>query len=395
MSMIRRLSNPEARIKALEGRLQQYPSSAAFFPLASLLWEKGEADHAENLLRSGLATYPNYAAAGVLLGEILISKDEHEQAARFIGKALEIAPWNISGQRLLVECNRRKGDEEATQVALRVVNMFEADEVATLSTMTDSGVDSAPVVAPEGKLDTMATPALAELYMAQGHLGKARDIYARLLESDPAKVEWNERLTAIREQISQGEDVDASRGYRGMEETLDLIAGEVIGEQEAYPETKTGDFAPEKMETHEGGAKTSAAAFEDLDDGSSPTDKVSEAENERGEFSVDPGEEDDVDEKVVDSVLRKMIELYVEEENDAQALDMCRKAQVMGQSTPWILEKISVLEQNVEESAASLLRHDAEKDKDRSKLVIPLADQRVVETLEGWFETLQRRKAKV
>ena len=28
----------------------------------------------------------------------------------------------------------------------------------------------------------------------------------------------------------------------------------------------------------------------------------------------DPGEEDDVDEKVVDSVLRKMIELYVEEE---------------------------------------------------------------------------------
>ena len=395
MSMIRRLSNPEARIKALEGRLQQYPSSAAFFPLASLLWEKGEADHAENLLRSGLATYPNYAAAGVLLGEILISKDEHEQAARFIGKVLEIAPWNISGQRLLVECNRRKGDEEATQVALRVVNMFEADEVATLSTMTDSGVDSAPVVAPEGKLDTMATPALAELYMAQGHLGKARDIYARLLESDPAKVEWNERLTAIREQISQGEDVDASRGYRGMEETLDLIAGEVIGEQEAYPETKTGDFAPEKMETHESGAKTSAAAFEDLGDGSSPTDKVSEAENERGEFSVGPGEEDDVDEKVVDSVLRKMIELYVEEENDAQALDMCRKAQVMGQSTPWILEKISVLEQNVEESAASLLRHDAEKDKDRSKPVIPLADQRVVETLEGWFETLQRRKAKV
>ena len=90
-----------------------------------------------------------------------------------------------------------------------------------------------------------------------------------------------------------------------------------------------------------------------------------------------------------------MIELYVEEENDAQALDMCRKAQVMGQSTPWILEKISILEQKMEESAASLLRHDAEKDKDRSKLVIPLADQRVVETLEGWFETLQRRKAKV
>ena len=147
--MIRRLSNPEARIKALEGRLQQYPSSAAFFPLASLLWEKGEVDQAENLLKGGLATYPNYAAAGVLLGEILISKDEHGQATRFISKALEIAPWNISGQRLLAECWRKKGDEEAAQVALRAAEMFGAEEVSAQSVITDSDVDSPPSVVPK------------------------------------------------------------------------------------------------------------------------------------------------------------------------------------------------------------------------------------------------------
>ena len=147
--MIRRLSNPEARIKALEGRLQQYPSSAAFFPLASLLWEKGEVDQAENLLKSGLATYPNYAAAGVLLGEILISKDEHELATRFISKALEVAPWNISGQRLLAECWRKKGDEEAAQVALRAAEMFGAEEVSAQSVMTDSDVDSPHLLFPK------------------------------------------------------------------------------------------------------------------------------------------------------------------------------------------------------------------------------------------------------
>ena len=391
--MIRRLSNPEARIKALEGRLQQYPSSAAFFPLASLLWEKGEIDQAENLLKGGLATYPNYAAAGVLLGEILISKDEHGQATRFISKALEIAPWNISGQSLLAECWRKKGDEEAAQIALRAAEMFGAEEVSAQSAITDSDVDSPPPVVPEEELDAVATPALAELYMAQGHLDKARDVYERLLESEPAKVEWNERLAAIREQISRGEDVDVPTGYPEMGENLDLIAGEVKGEANVSGETKADDVASGDTEADEGGAGTSTAEFEDLGDALDPADKVGGTENEGRESSVGPGEEDVVEEKVVDSILRKVVELYVEEENDAQALDMCRKAQALGENAPWMLEKISVLERKVEESAASLLPNDVEEDKDRTTLVSPSTDQRVVETLEGWLETLQRRKA--
>lgn len=377
----------------MEERLQQYPSSAAFFPLASLLWEKGEVDQAENLLRNGLATYPNYAAAGVLLGEILISKDEHEQATRFVAKALEIAPWNILGQRLLAECWRRKGDEEATQVALRAVEMFRTEEVSPQSAITDSDVGSSSPVVSKGELDAVATPALAELYMAQGHLDKARDVYERLLDFEPAKAEWNERLTAIREQMSQDEDVDVPTGYPEMGENLDLIAGEVKGEADVPCEAKADDAASEDMEADKGDVEASESEFEDLADVSSSTDKISEAENEGREFNVVPEEEGVVDEKVVVPILRKMIELYVEEGNDAQALDICLKAQTLGENAPWILEKVSALERKVEESTASLLPNDAKKDKDRPKSVLPLADQRVVETLEGWLETLQRRKA--
>ena len=391
--MIRRLRNPESRIKVLEGRLQQYPSSAVFFPLASLLWEKGLVDQAENLLKSGLATYPNYAAAGVLLGEILITKEEHEQAVRYITKALEIAPWNISGRRLLAECYRKEGDEEAMQVALRVAKMLEGDEVAIQSAIIDSNVDSAPVVVPEGELDEVATPALAELYMAQGHLDKARDVYERLLESEPAKVEWNERLVAIKEQISQGEDGDGPTGYPEMGENLDLIAGEIKGEANVPGEAKADDVASGNMEAVEGDVDTSAAEFQDLGDALSPADKIAESENEGREPGTAPEEEGVVGEKAVDSILRKMVELYVEEDNDALALDMCRKAQALGENAPWMLEKISVLERKMEESAASLLRYEEEEDKDRSTPGLLRADQMVVETLEDWLETLQRRKA--
>ncbi len=392
--MIRRLSNPEARVKALEGRLQQYPSSAAFFPLACHLWEKGEADQAENLLKSGLATYPNYAAAGVLLGEILISKDEHEQAARFIAKAVEIVPWNISGQRLLAECYRKAGNEEAAKVTLSVANMIAADEVTPKIVVADADADSAPVVGPEEELGEVITPALAELYLAQGFLDKAQDVYERLLESDPAKVEWNERLAAIREQLSQHTDVDTPTGYPGTEENLDLIAGEVKGETDVPDEVRSGAVTPEEMEPDEGGAETSTAETKDSGEDLSPTGITSEVDVEEPGYSVS-SEEDVVSEEVVDPILQKVIELYIQEENDSQALDLCQKAQFLGVNTPWILGKISTLEQKMEESTASLLHNKVEEDKDRSTPILSLADSKVVETLEGWLETLDRRRAKV
>ncbi|MCE2451358.1 MAG: tetratricopeptide repeat protein [Nitrospinae bacterium] len=391
MSIIRRLSNPGARIKALEGRLQQYPSSAAFFPLASLFWEKGEADQAENLLKSGLSTYPNYAAAGVLLGEILISKDDHEQAARFIAKALEIAPWNISGQRLLAECYQKEGDGEAEQIALKAANMFEADKAVSQDVVADTNVDKASVVDPEDELGEVVTPALAELYLAQGHLDNARDVYERLLESDPANIQWNERLAAIRKELSQHEDVDTPTGYPGTEENLDLVADEVIGEPDVRDEATTDAVTPEQMEPVEVGAETSSAEFEGSGEDLTLTNTESEYDKERRECSVSPAE-DVVREKFVDSILQKLIECYIQEKNELLALDMCRKAQDLGVNASWVMIKISELERKVEESAVSLLRNDAEEDKDRTTQVLPLADQRVVDTLEDWLETLQRRK---
>ncbi len=375
----------------MEGRLQQYPSSAAFFPLASLFWEKGEADQAENLLKSGLSTYPNYAAAGVLLGEILISKDDHEQAARFIAKALEIAPWNISGQRLLAECYQKEGDGEAEQIALKAANMFEADKAVSQDVVADTNVDKASVVDPEDELGEVVTPALAELYLAQGHLDNARDVYERLLESDPANIQWNERLAAIRKELSQHEDVDTPTGYPGTEENLDLVADEVIGEPDVRDEATTDAVTPEQMEPVEVGAETSSAEFEGSGEDLTLTNTESEYDKERRECSVSPAE-DVVREKFVDSILQKLIECYIQEKNELLALDMCRKAQDLGVNASWVMIKISELERKVEESAVSLLRNDAEEDKDRTTQVLPLADQRVVDTLEDWLETLQRRK---
>ena len=69
------------------------------------------------------------------------------------------------------------------------------------------------------------------------------------------------------------------------------------------------DVTPEDIEKNDSGTETPSAEFQDSGVVSSPTDDVSEVDKEGQESSVTSGEEDVIGEKVVDSILYKMIEL--------------------------------------------------------------------------------------
>ncbi len=352
--MARRPRDPEARIEALEERLERCPSSAAFFPLASLLWEKGEAERAEDLLRKGLLAHPDYAAAGVLLGEILLAGDAHEEAARHLEKALELTPWNVSGRRLLATCHQMSGDAVAALAALEVVDMFESDEEAARKAMGDSGDDAAPAEASDEGVEAVATPSLAELYLAQGHPDRAAAVYERLLDADPQNAEWKAKLAVIRERVARGEERAAPTGYPGMDGELDLIAGETEDAAEASAEPR--DAAP----LHAGAEDTRGALPEAL-----PV-RAADAAREEEEAGAPPGEES------ADSILMRLIELYVEEGDGARALDVGRKARALGLDSLRLQGRISALEEEQARSA-----------------------RETVEALERWLAALRRRKAGV
>ena len=407
--MARRLRDPEARIEALERRLERNPSSAAFFPLASLLWEKGEARRAEELLENGLLVHPDYAAAGVLLGEILLARGEREEAARRVEKALEITPWNISGRRLRAARHRERGDEAAAREALRAVEMFEADEAAAQSAMGGSGEDAASAGAPEPE-DAMApvpTPSLAELYLAQGHPDKAAGIYERLLASGSPNTEWENRLAAIRERMTPGAERPARTGYPGMDENLDLIAGEIESAEGTSPEFPAEDFERTGAARGEGAEapdadslRPSAAEMEAAFGEEAPWEEDDEALPEAGPIRSARGEAEAgetpselPDEEGADSILMKMVDLYVEEGNRAQALDVCRKARALGRESPRLLERISALEREEAESPGSLSPDGPEEGEGEPLPALSFADREVVEALEGWLAALRRRKA--
>jgi len=50
-------------------------------------------------------------------------------------------------------------------------------------------------------MDHMTTKTLAEIYLQQGHLEEAYDIYKTLAEKDPFNAEIQERLEELREKL--------------------------------------------------------------------------------------------------------------------------------------------------------------------------------------------------
>ncbi|MBI3128825.1 MAG: tetratricopeptide repeat protein [Candidatus Tectomicrobia bacterium] len=296
--MARRPRDPKARIEALGQRMEKVPSSPAFFPLASLLWQQGDAPRAEKFLRAGLEAHPAYSAARVLLGEILLAMDRPEEAAEELAAAVQVSPWNLQGQRLLADCLHRAGDEAGERKALRIAAMFDSSDAGARALL-----EEAPRPAPEAKRARpeageeapapVATPSLAELYTSQGHHAQAAEVYRQLLRKEPGNAEWKKKLGLLEERLAPGAsppgppasavpDLDfdleeeIAPGARSGEEKspapapaldddLDALLGEADRAQAALPalDQEDGDLALEIAEEPKaGGAAPGAPAGE-------------------------------------------------------------------------------------------------------------------------------------
>ncbi|MDA0999108.1 MAG: tetratricopeptide repeat protein [bacterium] len=246
--MARQPKDPDAQIQTLEGVMENDPTSAAFFPLATLVSEKGDERRAESLLRSGLENHPAYAPARVLLAGLLITQEKTAEAVDHLEMAVRLTPWNLTALRLLAQCRRLAGDEAGARQALRVAGMFDPDDEEARSLLAEdvsvSLLSSAEAGASsEGSvLDVVPTPSLAELYRSQGHVKKAHEIYRKLLEDEPENTEWLEAAGSLKDLIDRGAlDADvrplAGAGEAGASDDLEDLFGD---EEEATAEAPSG-----------------------------------------------------------------------------------------------------------------------------------------------------------
>ncbi len=219
--MIDDLPDIAQQIAHFEARLRLDPESRVFLPLADLYRRSGELEHARDLLESGLGIHTRFLAARAALGLVQVQLGQTDAARASLDQVLAVDPDNDLALEVLLDEAAERGDWQGVRdLAVRLLRLRPEDPAVAealqeararlegrpigattvVATTADDGASTAtPERGPAAAMDYRAfeTPTLAELYLRQGHLGKARRIVERILAADPDHTDARELMARI------------------------------------------------------------------------------------------------------------------------------------------------------------------------------------------------------
>jgi tetratricopeptide (TPR) repeat protein len=240
--MTRAGSQDSATIESLKGRISRDPLSRAFLQLAEEYRRLGRYQDAVQVCLDGLARHPTYHTARISLGRTYMEAGNLEAAGRALSEVLELAPENHLAGKLLAEVQRKIGDlTGAAETYRAILRYYPADrEVAALlqdlqkvrptapkvlEPTLEYRSEDLPVAAPKGDRrpavttaapvretkpqaapeearppedgDAMQTNTLAELYLRQGLVDRAVEVYRAMLRVDPGNAKARRRLQEL------------------------------------------------------------------------------------------------------------------------------------------------------------------------------------------------------
>jgi tetratricopeptide (TPR) repeat protein len=179
-----------AAMRRHEERLARDPSSLAFAQLADLYRKAGRTQDAIGLCRQGLARYPQYTTARLILAKSWLAENRLDEAVGEMRTILEASPQDVQCLRLAAEVERRRGNVDAAADHLERVLKLDPGDRESRTLLGFLRAD--PLAAGEGsgltrvlRDDTFATLTFGTTCLEQGCLDEAATVFTRLLRKDP------------------------------------------------------------------------------------------------------------------------------------------------------------------------------------------------------------------
>lgn len=184
-------------IRRHEERLARDPSSLAFAQLADLYRKVGRAEEAVALCREGLARYPHYTTARLILAKAHLAGGQLELALGEIEIILQSSPKDVQCHRLAAEVHRRSGRLDAAVRHLEMtvdLDPGDRESHALLALLRTEGAGEGPGVARLLRDDVFVTVAFGALCLEQGLADEAALVFTRILRQDPDDPQARARL---------------------------------------------------------------------------------------------------------------------------------------------------------------------------------------------------------
>jgi tetratricopeptide (TPR) repeat protein len=179
-----------AAIRRYEERLARDPTSLAFAPLADAYRKAGRARDAIRVCREGLARFPHYTTARLVLAKACLEEGDLAGARAELQVILGASPRDLEARRLAALVALRSGRfEEAVPHLEQAVKLDPAEREcrALLEALQAGG--RVPESSPLARVladDTFATVTFGRLCLEQGLVDEAAQIFLRIAMREPA-----------------------------------------------------------------------------------------------------------------------------------------------------------------------------------------------------------------
>ena len=204
-------------VEFYRGLLMEDPTLPIFVKLAGALLDLNRVNEAKEVVKGGIEHNQKLPEGYILLSRIQRIQGELKNASESINRALQLDPFNVEALMEEALLMMDFGDAEKAIASLEKALDIEPEDMeikrlrATIRAKTRFeemkkyvGTRRGREIPEEELVETTeeaktATPSLAELYLKQGYLKKARDICKTILAKEPE----NERVVRIMAQIEQ------------------------------------------------------------------------------------------------------------------------------------------------------------------------------------------------
>lgn len=242
--------------------LSKDPGSMVFAPLAEAYRKAGMLDEAIATAQDGLKIHPNYVSGMVALGRAYYEKGMLIEARGTLEQVVITAPDNIIAVNILEEIRKQwpeVGEQEEAEVKVEVeesaeevtpvfevveetepevIEAAELEELEEVEAVEEAGsvfgeeiteelwtgetIHEAPRIEEEVRpKKEITTSTIADLYIKQGYLDKAIDIYQTLYNANP----YNEEIKRKLDELKRQAEVKAEKQVEVKEEVEEFGVG--------------------------------------------------------------------------------------------------------------------------------------------------------------------------
>ncbi len=202
--------------------LAKDPHSTVFVTLGDAYRQLGRLDEALEIARKGVQGLTWFSPGHVVLGQILMARGETGEALGCFNKALTLDGESIAAFKGLAAIYCQKGQADlARQVLERAEQIHPGNSsiqhmLNRLSAVTEEPANAA-AVAPQADQEQpveapIATTTIAELFVKQGLLSQACQVYRDILQADPDNGQVRAKLIELEGRLtsnSQPEVIEA------------------------------------------------------------------------------------------------------------------------------------------------------------------------------------------